>query len=91
MGWRGQLAGMRRIGVLMSLNENDPETRAYLSAFMRGLSELGWIDGRNLRMDVRWAPGSVDRMLTCPTLRLLDRMRRVDRGQAKRYRQRTGQ
>jgi hypothetical protein len=35
--------------------------KAYLSGFTRGLSELGWTDGRNLRMDVRWAAGSVDR------------------------------
>jgi putative tryptophan/tyrosine transport system substrate-binding protein len=53
---------VRRIGVLMALDENDPEAKAFLSAFIQGLSELGWIDGRNLRMDVRWAAGNVDRM-----------------------------
>jgi putative ABC transport system substrate-binding protein len=47
---------VRRIGVLMSGDENDPirGTKGWLSTFMRGLAELGWTDGRNLRMDVRW-------------------------------------
>jgi putative tryptophan/tyrosine transport system substrate-binding protein len=53
---------IRRIGVLMALNENDPSAKGYLSAFTQGLAELGWIDGRNLRMDVRWAAGNVERM-----------------------------
>src|SRR6266446_5916189 len=60
---RAQQPGrMRRIGVLMAFDENDPEAKAYLSRFTQGLAELGWIDGRNLRMDVRWAAGNVDRM-----------------------------
>jgi putative ABC transport system substrate-binding protein len=53
---------MWRIGVLMALGENDPEAKAWLSAFTQGLQELGWTDGRNLRMEVRWAAGDVDRM-----------------------------
>jgi putative tryptophan/tyrosine transport system substrate-binding protein len=53
---------MPRIGVLIEFAENDPEASAYLSGFTRGLAELGWTDGRNLRMDVRWAAGNVDRM-----------------------------
>jgi len=53
---------MRRIGVLMAFDENDPDGKAQLSAFMRGLAELGWTEGRNMRMDVRWAAGDVDRM-----------------------------
>src|ERR1700674_2985047 len=53
---------MRRIGVLIDYGENDPEAKAFLSGFTRGLAELGWTDGRNLRMDVRWAAGNVDRM-----------------------------
>jgi len=55
---------MRRIGVLMGYAESDPEAKGFLAGFTRKLGELGWIDGRNLRMDVRWAPGSVDRMRT---------------------------
>jgi putative ABC transport system substrate-binding protein len=48
--------------VLMAFDENDPDGKAQLSAFMRGLAELGWTDRRNMRMDVRWAAGDVDRM-----------------------------
>jgi putative ABC transport system substrate-binding protein len=46
----------------MNYAETDPEAKRFLAAFAEKLAELGWIDGRNLRMDVRWAPGSVDRM-----------------------------
>jgi putative tryptophan/tyrosine transport system substrate-binding protein len=53
---------MRRVGVMMAFNENDPEAKAQLSGFTKGLAELGWSDGRNLRIDVRWAADSVDRM-----------------------------
>jgi putative tryptophan/tyrosine transport system substrate-binding protein len=52
---------MRRIGVLMPLEENNPEARANLSAFMQGLSDLGWTDGRNVQMDVRWSGDNADR------------------------------
>jgi putative tryptophan/tyrosine transport system substrate-binding protein len=53
---------MRRVGVLMAFDETDPEGKARLSGFTQGLSELGWTDSRNLRMDVRWAIDSVDRV-----------------------------
>jgi putative tryptophan/tyrosine transport system substrate-binding protein len=49
-----QAERVRRIGVLVSFGESDPEAKAILSAFTQRLAELGWIDGRNLRMDVRW-------------------------------------
>jgi putative tryptophan/tyrosine transport system substrate-binding protein len=49
---------MRRIGVLMSV-ENDPDGKAQLSGFTQGLAEIGWTDGRNLRMEVRWGGGDV--------------------------------
>ena len=52
---------MRRIGVLMPFAENDPDAMAQLSGFLQGLAQLGWTDGRNVRMDLRWAVGSVDR------------------------------
>ena len=49
---------MRRIGVLMDLAENDPEGQARIAAFLQGLQQLGWSDGRNVRIDYRWAaPG----------------------------------
>jgi putative tryptophan/tyrosine transport system substrate-binding protein len=49
-----QAERVRRIGVRVSFGESDPEAKAILSAFTQRLAELGWIDGRNLRMDVRW-------------------------------------
>ena len=55
---------VRRVGVLMGYGEADPEAKALLSEFTQGLSELGWTDGRNLRMEVRWAPGDTDLMHT---------------------------
>jgi len=54
--------GVRRIGVLLSLAESDPEGKAQFSGFTQGLAELGWIDGRNLRMEIRWGRGDVDRI-----------------------------
>jgi putative ABC transport system substrate-binding protein len=59
-----QLERMRRIGVLMSLEENDPEGMTELSLFTQGLAESGWIDGHNLRIEVRWGGGDVDRTRT---------------------------
>jgi putative ABC transport system substrate-binding protein len=53
---------LRRIGVLIGWEENDPEARALLSGFTRGLADHGWIDGQNVRVDVRWGAGNVDRM-----------------------------
>jgi len=46
---------VRRIGVLYSLAESDPESAARRAAFERALKELGWTDGGNLRIDYRWA------------------------------------
>jgi putative ABC transport system substrate-binding protein len=51
---------MRRIGVLMDLAENDPEGQARIAAFLQGLTQLGWTDGRNVRIDIRWATSSDD-------------------------------
>ena len=46
---------MRRIGVLMGYAESDPEGQAYVAAFREGLQKLGWTEGRNIRIDTRWA------------------------------------
>ena len=46
---------VRRIGVLMRFDENDPECKRRVSAFTQALADLGWTDGRNVRMDLRWA------------------------------------
>src|ERR1700680_4902688 len=51
---------MRRIGVLMDRDENDPAEKANLSGFAQALGELGWTDGRNLRTDVRWAGSNIE-------------------------------
>ena len=50
----------RRIGVLMSLVENDPEGEPRVRAFVDGLQQLGWTDGRNVRIDIRWAGDPAD-------------------------------
>jgi putative tryptophan/tyrosine transport system substrate-binding protein len=52
---------VRRIGVLMGFGEDDPEAKLWLSWFTQALAELGWSEGRNLRMEVRWGAGNVDR------------------------------
>ena len=52
---------MRRIGVLMSLAENDPKGQARIAAFLEGLQQLGWTDGRNVRIEYRWPAGDTDR------------------------------
>src|SRR6478672_10046974 len=46
---------MRRIGVLMYWAADDAEGQARLAAFTQALKQLGWSDGRNLRIDTRWA------------------------------------
>ena len=51
----------RRIGVLMPLAVDDPEAKARLAAFLDGLQQLGWTDGRNVRIDTRWPGGDADR------------------------------
>jgi putative ABC transport system substrate-binding protein len=47
---------MRRVGVLVAYAEGDPEMKARLAAFRQGLEQLGWSEGRNIRLDVRYAP-----------------------------------
>src|SRR6516225_4700313 len=53
---------VRRIGVLMPGDENDPESKTRLSAFTQALADLGWTDGRNVRMDLRWGSLDINRM-----------------------------
>jgi ABC-type uncharacterized transport system substrate-binding protein len=52
---------MRRIGVLMALAADDPAGQARFVAFVQALQELGWTDGRNVRIDTRWAAGDAER------------------------------
>jgi putative ABC transport system substrate-binding protein len=58
---RAQQAERRRIGVLMGYAESDPEAQIRLAAFKQGLLALGWDESRNLRIDLRWASGDIDR------------------------------
>ena len=51
---------MRRIGVLLSTAADDPESAARIASFLQGLQQLGWIEGRNLRIDIRWAAGDAE-------------------------------
>jgi putative tryptophan/tyrosine transport system substrate-binding protein len=60
---RAQQTGrMRRIGVLMPFDENDPLAKARISAFTQALTDLGWTNGRNVRMDLRWAGDDINRI-----------------------------
>jgi putative tryptophan/tyrosine transport system substrate-binding protein len=52
---------MRRIGVLMNISADDPEAQSRMTAFVQGLQQSGWTDGRNMRIDTRWAAGDADR------------------------------
>jgi putative ABC transport system substrate-binding protein len=53
---------MRRIGVLMSTAADDTESTARLTAFLQGLQQLGWTDGRNVRIDTRWGAADAERI-----------------------------
>jgi putative ABC transport system substrate-binding protein len=53
---------VRRIGLLIGLDENDPVARSRISAFTRALADLGWSDSRNVRLDLRWAGGEANRI-----------------------------
>jgi len=51
---------MRRIGVLISTASDDPVGQARVATFLQGLRQLGWTDGRNMRIDTRWVSNNVD-------------------------------
>jgi putative ABC transport system substrate-binding protein len=53
---------VRRIGVLMYLTADDPEGQARMEAFTQALTQLGWSEGRNLRIDTRWTAADADRI-----------------------------
>jgi putative ABC transport system substrate-binding protein len=52
---------VRRIGVLTPGDENDPEWKIFVSAFTQALAGLGWTDGRNVRIDLRWGGNDINR------------------------------
>jgi putative ABC transport system substrate-binding protein len=49
---------VRRIGMFLALPADDPESQPRMTAFVQGLQQLGWIEGRNIRFDYRWSTGS---------------------------------
>ena len=53
---------MRRIGVLTSSYEADPEAQSLVTAFREELGKLGWTEGRNIKIDVRWTRADVELM-----------------------------
>ena len=53
---------MRRIGVLMQYDENDPVAKTYVSALTQALADLSWTEGRNLRIDLRWHGDDTNRI-----------------------------
>jgi putative ABC transport system substrate-binding protein len=53
---------MRRIGVLIAFAESDPQAQAITAALRRDFQELGWTEGRNIRIDYRFAGGNIERM-----------------------------
>src|SRR5262245_26990350 len=57
-----QATKLRRIGVLQALAADDPESSRRFTAFVQGLQELGWAEGRNMRIDVRWGGGDAGRI-----------------------------
>ena len=52
---------IRQIGVLSPFSENDPETKTRLTAFKERLEQLGWTDGRNVRIEYRFSEGNIER------------------------------
>src|SRR5438105_1188131 len=53
---------VRRIGVLMPFDENNPMMKTWVSAFTQALASLSWTDGRNVRMDLRWYGDDINRL-----------------------------
>jgi putative ABC transport system substrate-binding protein len=58
--WGQDPERVRRIGVLIASAAEDPESQARIGAFLQGLQQLGWAEGRNLRVDTRWATSDTD-------------------------------
>jgi len=53
---------MRRIGVLNPSAENDSQAQSFVEAFREGLEKLGWNNGRNVTIDIRWSAGDAERL-----------------------------
>jgi ABC-type uncharacterized transport system substrate-binding protein len=62
---RGQkIVAVRHVGVLLSVDEKDPEGKAQLAGFVQRLAELGWSEGHNLKLEIRWSAANVDQIRT---------------------------
>ena len=59
-----QAERVRRVGVLVGGDESDPDRRSWIAEFQQALQKLGWTEGRNIRMDLRWAAADRDRAAT---------------------------
>jgi putative ABC transport system substrate-binding protein len=51
---------VRRLGIVSTFDGVSPDTQRFLASLAQGLAELGWVEGRNLRIDVRWTAGNLD-------------------------------
>src|SRR6516165_8316373 len=60
--WAQQGDRVRRIGMLMPGNENDPVFKPRVSAFTQALAGFGWTDGSNVQMDLRWGGADIGRI-----------------------------
>jgi putative ABC transport system substrate-binding protein len=60
--WAQQGTRVRRIGVLISVNENDPVGKTQVPAFTQALAALGWTEGRNVRIDLRRHGGDINQI-----------------------------
>src|SRR5262245_40641100 len=63
LGAHAQASQMRRVGVLMNLAADEQQGQQGVAAFLEALQLLGWSDGRNVRIDVRWGLNNLDRQL----------------------------
>jgi len=59
-----QSESLRRVGILLPYFDGDAEGKAVVEVFERGLQDLGWTEGRNIRFDIRWAGGDPDKART---------------------------
>jgi putative ABC transport system substrate-binding protein len=57
-----QVDRVRRVGALMSYAENDPEVQERMAAFRESLLNIGWTEGRNINLEIRWAGSSAESM-----------------------------
>src|SRR5690348_8023263 len=57
-----QPVGVRRLGIIHGTGADDQDAQARVAVFVQALQQSGWVDGRNLRIEIRWAGGSADNL-----------------------------